>query len=290
VGSLVAINGPITVAFNQAVNPSSVRAQLLDIDGKVLTNAANVAQSLNVLSITPAQPLLAGKRYNLMLHATAATGAGSVPSAGSQVDITAPFFTQSPPGSRIDVVPGTVLTSFPPSNNGPITVTFELNQPIGVGFGNTNTLDCVAFYDVGGAGSPGFNNSPTVVFQGDWKTTTTSSPPANVVCHMPPGVAGNPGMNVTLLTPIESNNASTNQTVITGFTPRFSVTIGQAPQNGNFGPCMVVSPAPGQLPGCTPPGKGTVIHLVFSRQDPSTTVKHVDGTTVGDDIAITIVM
>ncbi|HEX8953134.1 MAG TPA: carboxypeptidase regulatory-like domain-containing protein, partial [Polyangia bacterium] len=198
VGSLIAINGPITIAFNQAIDPSTLRAQFLDADGKLLTTTAMAAVSLNDVSITPSAPLPAGKRFNLILHAIAATTAGTNAAGTAQLDVTAPFFTQPPTGAPITVVASSVMTNVPTS--GPITVTFELSEPIGLGSGVNNVLDCVAFYEIAGAG---FNNDPNTVFQGDWKTTSNSSPPGNLVCRQPVGAVGQPEINVTTLTPLE---------------------------------------------------------------------------------------
>lgn len=283
VGSLIPINGPITIAFNQAIDPASLRAQFLDADGKLMTTTAMAAVSLNQVSITPSVPLPAGKRFNLILHAIAATTAGT--NGGSaQLDVTAPFFSEPPSGAPITVVASSVSTANPPSGTGYITVTFELSEPIGLGYGLNNTLDCVAFYEIGGAGAGGFNNDPNTVFQGDWKTTANSSPPANLVCHQPVGAVGEPEINVTTLTPLESTNTMTNPTILTGFTSRFSINIGYAPTNVNAGACKIVTL---NMPGtCTAPGSGTKVHLIFSRQDSTTTVKRVNGVTVPDNIIV----
>jgi hypothetical protein len=287
VGSLVPINGPITIAFNQAIDPSSLRAEFLDADGKI--NAVQPMAptvSLNVVSLSPANAMSAGKRFNLILHAVAATTAGTAGGA-AELDVTAPFFTEPPSGAPITVVANSVVTSQPPSGTGPIVVTFELSEPVGLGFGNNNLLDCVAFYEVGGANAPGFDNDPNVVFQGDWKSPANSSPPGNLVCRQPvgAGVVGAPEINVTTLTPLESANTTTNPTVVTGFSSKFQITIAMAPTMSNAGPCKQLSPA-GTLPGCAIPGSGTKVHLIFSRQDSTTTVKRVNGTTAPDNIIV----
>ena len=104
-------------------------------------------------------PLAAGKRYNLILHAVAATTAGTV-GAGSQLDVTAPFFTQPPAGAPITVVANTVMTVQPAGGTGTVTVQFELSEPIGLGYGNNGALDCVAFYEIGSMGLPGLTTIP----------------------------------------------------------------------------------------------------------------------------------
>jgi hypothetical protein len=280
VGSLIPINGPINVSFNQAINPSSLRAQFLDADGKLLATTAMAMVSLNTVQITPSAALQSGKRYNLILHATPATEAAA--NGATQLDVTAPFFTEPPTGASITVVANSVQVQTPAA--GPITVTFELSEPIGVGKGQTAALDCVAFYEI--TGSSGFNNDPNTPFQGDWKIASGSTPPTNLVCRQPVGATGDPQINVTGLQPLESTNTTANQTLITGFTSRFQITIGNAPTNMNEGPCIMQTPR--VFPGCTQPGVGTKIHLIFSRQDPSTTVKRVNGAPVPDNIIVTL--
>ena len=287
VGSLVPINGPITIAFNQAIDPSSLRAEFLDADGKL--NAVQPMAptvSLNVVSLSPANAMSAGKRFNLILHAVAATTAGTVGGA-AELNVTAPFFTEPPSGAPITVVANSVVTSQPPSGTGAITVTFELSEPIGVGFGNNATLVCVAFYEIGGANAPGFNDDPNVVFQGDWKSPANSSPPANLVCRQTvgAGIVGAPEMDVTALTPLESANTMTNPTLITGFSSKFQIAIAMAPTMSHAGPCKQQTMPP-MLPGCAIPGSGTKVHLIFSRQDSTTTVKRVNGTTAPDNIIV----
>jgi hypothetical protein len=283
VGSVIPINGPIGVAFNQAIDPSSLRTQFLDADGKLMATTAMASVSLNVVTITPSAPLPAGKRFNLVLHAVAATSAGSTP--GAQLDATAPFFSAPPAGAPITVVANSVVTNAPASGN--ITVTFELSEPIGLGYGNNMAIGCVAFYEVGGANAPGFNNDTQTVFQADWKTTANSSPPTNLVCRQQvgAGIVGAPEIDVTPITPLESANTMTNPTVVTGFSSKFSITIGVAPQNMNAGPCKQLGGS-NPLPGCATPGTGTKVHLIFSRQDSTSTVKRVDGTTVPDNIIV----
>ena len=278
VGSLIPINGPINVSFNQAINPTSLRAQFLDADGKLLTTTAMAMVSLNTVQITPSAALQAGKRYNLILHATPATSAGTNNTA--QLDTTAPFFTEPPAGANITVLPTSVQKQTPAS--GPITVTFELSEPIGVGNGINAALDCVAFYEI--AGSSGFNNNATIPFQGDWKITNGSTPPTNLVCHQATGVVGGPQINVTALQSLESTNPTANPTLITGFSSRFQITIGLAPASSNAGPCIMVQNQM-TFPGCVVPGAAaTTVHLIFSRQDPALTVKRVNGAPVPDNI------
>jgi hypothetical protein len=280
VGSLIPINGPINVAFNQAIDPASLRVQFLDGDGKVMSTMAMATVSLNTVAITPSQPLPAGKRYNLILHAVAATTAGNN-SAGAQLDVTAPFFAEPPAGAPITVVANSVMTTVPASGN--ITVNFELSEPIGLGYGMNGAagglFDCVAFYE---ASAAGFNNDPNTVFQGDWKTTTNSTPPGNLVCRQAVGAVGQPEINVTGLYPLENTNGGA--TLVTGFSSKFQIVIGVAPASTNAGACKVITV--GQPGTCTPPGVGTKVHLIFSHQDSTTTVKRVNGTTVPDNIIV----
>ena len=83
VGSVIPINGPITVAFNQAIDPSSLRTEFLDGDGKLMATMAMATVNLNQVTITPSVPLAAGKRFNLIIHAVAATTAGTLGGGGA---------------------------------------------------------------------------------------------------------------------------------------------------------------------------------------------------------------
>jgi hypothetical protein len=285
-GSQIPINGPINVAFNQAISSSSLRTIFLDVDGKQLSTTAMATVALNQVTITPSAPLPAGKRFNLILHASAATDTGT-PGGAPELNVTTPFWTQPPSGSPITVVANSVVVVQPVGGTGTVTATFELSEPIGVGFGTSGVLDCVAFYEV--LSSTGFNNDGNTVFQGDWKSTTAPAtmPPTNLVCRQTLGVVGNPQINVTAMTPVESTNPTTNPTLITGFTSRFSIPIAQAPLASNQGPCKINMPA-GTLPGCSLPATGTKVHLIFSRQDSTTTVKKVNGVPVPDNIVVTL--
>jgi hypothetical protein len=112
-----------------------------------------------------------------------------------------------------------------------------------------------------------------------------TAPPTNLVCRQAINVTGGPQINVTALTPLESTTATTNPTLVTGFSSKFSITIAMAPTNNNAGPCKILA-APGTLPGCSLPSTGTKVHLIFSRQDSTTTVKRVNGTPVPDSIIV----
>src|SRR5207302_1644751 len=58
-------NGPLTIEFNQAINPSTVRAVFYNEDGVTPAQAQPMATvSTNLLSMTPNQALVAGARYN----------------------------------------------------------------------------------------------------------------------------------------------------------------------------------------------------------------------------------
>jgi hypothetical protein len=163
-----------------------------------------------------------------------------------------------------------------------VQVTFS--EPIGLGLGQTAayTLDCAAFFEPP-AGSGGFNNDPNTVFQGDWKTTATSSPPQNLVCRQPVGgmVAPQPYLNVTQLQSLETTNNST--TPLTGFSDTWQIQVDVAapPTNGMSGPCEF-------MVACTKVGTNTKLHLVFSRQT-GIGVKRADGTPVPDNITSAIV-
>ena len=148
-----------------------MRAEFLDADGKL--NAVQPMAptvSLNVVSHLAGERAVRGQALQPDPARRRCDDGGHASAATAELNVTAPFFTEPPSGAPITVVANSVVTSQPPSGTGAIVVTFELSEPVGVGFGNAGALDCVAFYEVGGANAPGFNNDPNVVFQGDWKS------------------------------------------------------------------------------------------------------------------------
>src|SRR4030095_13283362 len=63
-------SGPITITFNEALNPSSVRVQFLAEDALTVTQVQpTAAVQTNVLTITPTSPLQPGARFNVLIHA-----------------------------------------------------------------------------------------------------------------------------------------------------------------------------------------------------------------------------
>jgi hypothetical protein len=254
----VAPNGPIYVTFNQAIDPSTVRVALYDEDGVTLApTQAMAAVTTNVLAITPAQALVAGVRYNVLIHVDSLTANGT--QAPSEYNNLAPVFVEQASG----VTPTVNANSVSKTVNGSITtITFTMNEPIGLGRGNPNAIDCVAFYE-----GVNLDNGDPAFYPGEWSATSGA-----MKCDFQGNPA--PAMNITILTPIEQ------APTVTGFASKFSIAINNMPAVGtNPAPCEPGIPV-GACPG---PQTGNKIHLVFSKLYPGATIRRVNGQPVVDD-------
>jgi hypothetical protein len=271
VGSQIQPGGPISVSFNQAIQSSSLQAVLLDKTGAPVPVSVTPVVSLNLLTLTPAQKLVAGARYNLSLHVVAAAQPG--PGSGhaqAEFDATAPIFTAPPAGAQVTILTAKLATSGTATN---VNVTFS--EPIGFGLGQTGAIDCASFFEFPAAMSGGFNNDPNTPFQGEWKNVG-SMPPQNLVCHLPLGVMGGPYMDVTQLQTLESSNGS--NTVVTGFsdTWQIPVDVNPVPANGMSGPCLFNV-------ACSHVSLSDTLHVIFARQT-GIAVKRTDGTPVPNNL------
>jgi len=261
VGSIVPIMGPINIAFNQAISPTTIRATFQSDDGKVAPIAAMTSVQGNLVTIMPSAGFTPGLRYNLVFHAAAAQALLN----GGQYDVTAPFFAQQTAG----VNPSTVTAKI--DSTGP-TLLITLNEAIGLGagYGPNYTLGCAAYYE-----GVNFDNDSTTAYQGEW----VSGAPAALVCPSP---GTPPAVNVTNITAVEMAGPTT------GFSSKWRITFdGPAGSTGGCSPAIVTGP--GMAPGCIRPAAGTKVHLVFSHQsNPALTVHRVNGDPVGDDIVAII--
>jgi hypothetical protein len=258
----VAPNGPLTVVFNQAINPSTVRVAFYQEDAVALASATPmVTVTTNLLAITPNQALVAGARYNVLLHADSLL-APNVADVESEFNAVVPFFVQQASG----VTPAVNVNSVSKVINGNVQVTFTLNEPIGIGAGNTGAIDCVAFYE-----GANLDNGDPASYVGEYE------PPTPVECW----AQGNPPppMNVTALVPIEQPQ---QPGLTTGFASKFLVNINNTASVPPGGPnslaCKPGVPAP-----CSGPQSGNKIHLVFSRLPVSQTVRRTNGQPVVED-------
>jgi hypothetical protein len=261
-GSIVPVNGPISVAFNQAISPTSVKVTFQTDTGMLAPFTAMATVQGNVVTIMPSAGFTPGMRYNVQLHAEAAQAL--IAPGGGQFDSNAPFFAQQTAGVNPSTVAAHIDQTSPPGT--PFLI-ITLNEAIGLGgaFGAGYSLSCVAYYE-----GVNFDNDSVNNYQGEWPSTNN---PAQVTCPSTPGPAT---VNVTQVTEIEPAGPAT------GFSSKWKL---QYDGPGN-GPCST------SLMTCGPtqrPVLGTKVHLVFSHQtSPSLTVHRVNGDAVGDDIVATI--
>ena len=136
-GSQVPASGPITVAFNQAIDPASVRVQLLTEFGAAAQAMPMPTVTGNLLSIAFSQPLDAGTRYNLSLHANA-----TYRDQSKELDVTAPFFVPQAQGTGVSI---TNASRQDPDNPNDYIVMFS--EPVGIGYGSVGSVFCVVFYE-----------------------------------------------------------------------------------------------------------------------------------------------
>jgi hypothetical protein len=259
--SQVAPNGPLTVVFNQAINPQTVRVAFLQEDAVTAAAATPMATvTTNLLSITPNQALVAGARYNVLIHADSAL-APSAANVVSEFNVVAPFFVQQASG----VTPTVNVNSVSKSINGNVQVTFTLNEPIGVGAANSGPISCVAFYE-----GANLDNGDPASYVGEYEA------PSPVQCFS----QGNPppGMDVTAIFPIEQ----TQPGLVTGFASKWLININNTASVPATGPNSLAC-KPGVPIPCAGPQSGNKIHLIFSRLPVGQTVRRTNGQPVVED-------
>jgi hypothetical protein len=271
VGTLLGPSDKITIAFSEAINGSTVRAQYFMEDGTAAPITASAVPSTNLLTITPMQSLGAGLRYNLGLHVDALTMAAAQ-ATRKEINLTVPIFVKTTGSPALKVVASSVKA------DDAISFTFQLSEPIGIGLGSTAAISCVVFYD-----NVNFDNDPMSVWPGEWNN--------GVGLQCPPGPFNSVNIDVTKMTPLENTSPGMP---ITGYSSRWKVIFDTTDTMGASGGCK-----PGVLkqtmamPGpCIPPAAGTSAHLVFSHVNGQNTVKRADGTPVPDDnkLLVTIPM
>jgi hypothetical protein len=253
-GLTIPAAGPITVAFNQALDPASVRAVVTLEDGVTQAQVQpQAAVTGNLLTLSFATPLTAGTRYNLDLHALAAR-APSVTDSQAEFNVqSAPFFTAPAAGAAVSVVMSSLSKTTIGANT---VVTFMTSEPIGLGRGQSFPISCVAFYE-----GVNLDNGDPAAYPGEYDNMGQS-----LTCY----AQGNPlpAMDITAIRPIEQ------APVITGFAARWQVAVDSPTTTG---PCKPLGGT------CTRPSVGTKVHLVFDRLPPSQTVRRTNGAVVATD-------
>jgi Carboxypeptidase regulatory-like domain/Bacterial Ig-like domain len=261
VASLLPTDKPITITFNQAVDQKALRAQLLDETGASLGNMTQTFIAGNIVQLTPAAAFSAGKRYNLVLHADPLSLAGS---AGTPLNITAPFFTAGP----ATVSATATLTTLPvmgiaaPAVGKIVMLTFS--EAVGIGRGaSSNILGCVGWYE-----SIDLDNSGgTVSYQGEYSTSLQTCP----------GAPAPIGFDVTKINSFEP--APSALIPMTGFANKWWAQVDDTTVTGGCKGGIAVA--------CSKPIAATMMHLIFSHLDSTQTFTRANGQPLGD-LAIAI--
>ncbi len=240
------VNGPVTVAFNQAVNGGTLKVQLITETGALAQAMATPTVAGNLLTVAFSKPLDPATRYNLTIHAESAYG-GDQP---HEYNNTAPFFTPPMQGSTFSALPNSSRMD----PNDPNQFIVEFSEPIGLGNGRSDAVPCVVYYDTS------LDGNPMVVSPGEYIANANDM----LKCETN---GAHPGL---YLRPDEPTFGSPGGSPLTGFTahwrlyvrPPFTCT------NINNYQCNTSS---------------STVHFVFSRQnDPSFVVKRTNGQPAAD--------
>jgi hypothetical protein len=240
-GSIVEAAGPITIAFSEAIDPTSLRATVTTESGAV---GPTLTPTVNLNLVSLAGTFQAGQRYNLSVSANAALNpAGSARQKAGY----APFFARPAASSKPTVVSAKITAVAPATMPASFTVTFTLSEPIGFGDGAGQLYDCVSFYE--GANFDGSSGAqPNVT--GEW-----ASDPASLSCNTSSPVSGTAAaLNNGRITGAE-NLGNPNSPPVTGYTSTFTTTI--AP----YAQAAMTTMA---MPGVVMPAASTKGHLFFN--------------------------
>jgi len=247
--------GPITVSFNQALDPNSVRVFLTNEDGaRQGVPDLNATVNLNVLTLTPAMGLTPGARYNLNLRVVAA----GQPELNVSKEYTkvVPVFTT--PTTPVSIVSMRITDAV--SGQGVI----QFSEPVGPGVGYLpgSAFTCITFWEMElGLGGE--------IYQGEWTTMISSLRCAyqNPIVAPTPGPAG----DVTRIDSMETTAGAQ----ATGFSTKWKFYGGSGCPVGATN-CPVAQ------------ANSTTAHLVFSRLPPNLTFRRVTGQALQDNLAKTV--
>ena len=252
--------GPITITFNQAVDPTSLRANFFTDDGKPSPIQVMATTNLNVVTLTPSPtPFTAGARMNLNIHAISRTQTAK---AFDRANV--PVFVQQ-------AAPLAVTAKYDATLN---NITLSFNDAVGPGNGTYlgTGFDCVSFFE-------NVDFGPNV-YQGEYVADPTklSCPSYNPPTSFTPPLAG-PATNVTNL-----HSTIGDQLTITGFSTVWTVDLGSA-----TGGC--IPPGGSPYPCVYPDNNGSPkkrVHLVFSKQGITNSFHRANGDAINDSLVADI--
>lgn len=249
----IAASSTISITFNQAVDQSKVRAQLLDDTGNNLGNLTPTFVAGNIVTLAPpGTGLVAGKRYTLVFHAVPLSGSSG--SGSTSLDQLVPIFVQGPATTTVTAALTNVTAPpFPPPFNGVghwVLLTFS----DAVGIASAVPIPCTAWYDGIDLDADGGGMN---LYQGEF---------ASPLPMCPSTVAPIGNIDMTKITIYEPSP------ITTGYSNKWYIQIDDGTATGG---CKTGAAT------CTKPASGTMLHLVFSRAL-TTTFRRPNGTPVPD--------
>jgi hypothetical protein len=287
VGSLLPVDKPISITFNQAVDQKTLRAQLLDEAGNSLGNLSPTFTAGNVVQLAPPMGGFSpGVRLNLLLHAQPLSLAGS--QNVTPFDVAAPFFTPNSATFGVTAKLQTVKVKAPPYGSTGVIATLTFTEPVGLGkaaiapWGGALPgigLPCIAWYE----NSIDLDKSGgTATYQGEYPGAGVTLPVCPNTAN-PPQPSGGP-IDVTKIYSGEvvANGVSPTPP-ITGFAKVWYVLLDPdfaAPATANG--CASRDSTGAALAACTKPSSASTLHLLFSTQSGAGTFKRVNGQPVPD--------
>ncbi|MDF1562604.1 MAG: carboxypeptidase-like regulatory domain-containing protein [Deltaproteobacteria bacterium] len=161
--SVIGLNGPIRVVYNQPLDEGSLVATVFDDEGRAVVESTAEVREGNVVQVTPNAPFSEGRKYHVLIDVRAA----GTTAAASKSRLSGSFFTAAPAG---DVIIGTNYRMIDNNGNGLLdafdVIEITLNQEIGLGNRPPSGNYWFPFYfndDLDNSGVKGD-------FQGEWES------------------------------------------------------------------------------------------------------------------------
>jgi len=133
--SVVGLNGPVRVVYNQLVDQRTLVAAIFDDEGKIEIDSNAEVRDGNIVVVTPNAPFNEGREYHIIVDVRAA----GTTSTGGHSRRTGPFFSTPIVGDP-QIGPNYTMTDVNGNSvlDATDTIEIRLNQVLGLGEGNTS--------------------------------------------------------------------------------------------------------------------------------------------------------